>query len=211
MNGAPGGNGSPNKGEAPATNLAAAILALAALAVFLYFIRWILTPFAVAGAGAYVLSIIADYLAARTGLRRSLIAALVFVVFMGLCVGAAAWAWPSVSSEVLKFATDIKGALAEALKGFAQNNQVHFLGKSYNPDEVAGHAQAAFRNWFGDPENVITAASLGFSGVFAVFLTAVILFYFLMSGREIVKSLVRLAPPRRRPLIDEILTNLIRS
>ena len=208
MNGAPGGNGSPNKGEAPAANLAAMVLALGALAVFLYFIRWILTPFAVAGAGAYVLSIIADYLTARTGLRRPLIAALVFVVFMGLCVGTAAWVWPSASSEVLKFATDIKGTLAEALKGLAQNNQVHFLGKSYNPDELAEGAQVALRNWFGDPENVIIAASLGFSGVFAVFLTAVILFYFLMSGREIVRSLVWLAPPQRRPLINEVLRRL---
>ena len=137
MSGRPRGWGAPS--------LTATVVTLAALAVFLYFIRLILIPFALAGAAAYILSIAVDFLTARTGLPRTGVASAIFAVFLGLCAVAGVWVYPSLSGEVLKFATDLKGALVETFKGLAEGGQIKLLGGSYTPDELADKTQGRSR------------------------------------------------------------------
>jgi predicted PurR-regulated permease PerM len=110
--------------------------------------------------------------------------------------------------SAVSLGSDLKGALANALKGFAHDGKIEILGSAYSPDRLAEEIEAAARGWLSDPANLVFSVNAGFTGAFAIFLTAVILFYFMMSGREIVKSLVRLAPPRHRPLIGEILAKI---
>jgi predicted PurR-regulated permease PerM len=196
----PAGSGAPS--------LTATVVTLAVLAVFLYFIRLILIPFVFAGAVAFVLSIVIDFLAARTGLSRKVIAPAIFLLLLGSAVAFGVWVYPSVSGEFLKFATDLKGALTEVFKGIAPGGHIKILGQSYSPDGLADKTQAILREWIEQPGNLLTVVTFGFSGIFAIFLSAVILFYFLIEGRSIIRSLVRLAPPEERPLISDILAQI---
>ena len=47
-------------------------------------------------------------------------------------------------------------------------------------------------------------AAVGFAGTFSIFLTLVLLFYFLWSGGRIMKGLLWLAPTNERPLVQEV-------
>ena len=62
----------------------AVILAAAALAVFLYFIKLILLPFVLAAIVAYICTGPLDWIAKRTGWPRMLFAVLLFLVVFGL-------------------------------------------------------------------------------------------------------------------------------
>jgi predicted PurR-regulated permease PerM len=203
----------PDEGEnaAPlgwAHGLTATVLTLAALAVFLYFIQRILIPFVLAGALAYILSVVVDLLVARMKMRRTPAAILVFLAVCGMGAAAGAFVYPSLRSALLILASDLKGALTKILEGVASGGRVSFLGEAYAPEELADRALAMLRGWLGDPANAVNALGYGFASVFGIFLTGVLLFYLLVSGRKLVKSLVRLAPPQHRPLIREILTRI---
>jgi predicted PurR-regulated permease PerM len=210
MSAPPGGtreSGGPPT-SAGSHNLTATVLTFGVLAIFLYFIRTILIPFVFAGAIAYILSIAVDYITARTGMRRTPASILVFLAFLALCAAAGYLVFPSLASEVSSFAKDLRGALIKTFEGVASGGRIEFLGASYSPEQLADRTEALLREWIGDPSNAIMVTSYGFAGIFMVFLSLVLLFYLLMSGREIVKSLVRLAPPQERPLITEILARI---
>jgi predicted PurR-regulated permease PerM len=202
---------SAENGNAPSSgphNLTATVLTLGVLAIFLYFISTVLIPFVFAVALAYILSIAVDFIVARTGMRRTPAVVVVFLAFLGLCAAAASSVYPSFASEFSSFAKDFRGALTKIFEGVASGGRIQFLGASYSPELLAERTEAMLREWIGDPSNAIMVTSYGFAGVFGVFLSLVLLFYLLMSGREIVKSLVRLAPPQERPLILEILAKI---
>jgi predicted PurR-regulated permease PerM len=182
-----------------------AVLTLSALAVFLYYVRYILIPFVVAGALAFILSILVDFLTHRTRLPRAVIAATVFILLLGILGGIGYAVYPSIASEGLNLVTDLKGTLTKALNGLAKGGKIEFLGNSYDAAQLANKAQTTLANWIEQPGNLVTLAGSGFSLVFGSFLTAVLLFYFLLSGRQIVTSAVSLAPQGQRPLIWTIL------
>jgi predicted PurR-regulated permease PerM len=203
----------PEEGErsaplAGAHRLTATVLTLTALAVFLYFIQRILIPFVLAGALAYILSVAVDFLAGRTKMRRTPAAILVFLAVLGMGAAAGAVVYPSLKSAFSILASDLKGALTETFEGVASGGRVSFLGETYAPEELADRALALLRGCLGDPANAVTVTGYGFASVFGIFLTGVLLFYLLVSGRELVKSLLRLAPPQHRPLIREILARI---
>jgi predicted PurR-regulated permease PerM len=196
--GANGATGGPE-------SFAATVVTISALAVFLYFVRLILIPFVVAGALAFILSILVDFLTRKTGWRRPLAASLVFVLTLTSIGGIGYAIYPIVTSEGLSFVTDMKGMLTKVLGGLAKGGRIEFLGNSYDPAQLAGQAQDMLREWIAQPSNLVTVAGTGFATVFGFFLTAVLLFYFLIGGRQIVASVVALAPQRQRQLIRTIL------
>src|ERR1700757_3634734 len=64
-----------------------AILIIAPIAVCLYLIKPILLPFVVAGIVAYVCTPLLHWLAAKTKLPRPLLAALLFLLLVGIACG----------------------------------------------------------------------------------------------------------------------------
>ncbi len=180
------------------------VLTLAVLAVFLYFIRLILIPFVAAAALAYILSIVVDFLTRKTRISRTAVAAAVFVTLIVIIGGIAYFAYPSISSEGFGFITDLKGSLTKAINELTQGQEVHLLGRTYKPEQLAGEVQNMVVEWISQPSHLLTVAGTGFSTIFAAFLTAILLLYFLLGGSKIVSSLIGLAPPAQRPLIGEI-------
>jgi predicted PurR-regulated permease PerM len=207
MNNGPGqkdsetATGSGNEGG----NFGALVMTISALAVFLYFIQLILIPFVFAGALAYVLSPPVDAIALRTGVPRPAIAAAIFILVLALLAGIAFLAYPSISGEGTKFLTDLRGALTQAFNGITKGGSIRIFGIAYTASELADQSQNLLREAIGRPGALGAIAGAGVSMVFGFFLGAVLLFYFLLGGRRTVSGLVELAPPRRRPLVWEIL------
>jgi predicted PurR-regulated permease PerM len=184
------------------------VLTLSALAVFLYFVRLILIPFVVAAALAFILSILVDFLTRKTGRPRAAMAAAVFVLALLVLAGIGYAIYPIITNEAVSFASDMKVALTKALGGLAKGGKIELLGNSYDPAQLASLAETMLREWISQPANLVTVTGAGFATVFGFFLTAVLLFYFLIGGRQIVASLVALAPQRQRPLIWTILSRV---
>lgn len=195
-------------GSANAESFGATVLTLSALAVFLYFVRFILIPFAVAGALAFILSIAVDYLTPRIGLPRWAVAAAVFLLLLAISGGIAYAVFPAVASQAVSFASDLRGSLTRAISELSKGGKIEFLGQSYDPAQLADKAQNMLREWISQPGNVMMVAGAGFSTVFGGFLTAVLLFYFLLMGRQLISSVVSLAPSKQRPLIWTILARV---
>lgn len=183
-------------------------LALAGLAVFLYYTRLVLIPFVVAGAVAYVLSILVNAVTRRTGLPRAAIAAGVFFLFLAACAGIAWGVYPSISSEAALFVSDLKGTLTKTIAGASGGGQIRVLGGTYDPEQLADQVQTALREWISQPSNLFFIADTGFSTIFSMFLGAVLLFYFLLSGQQLVSGLISAAPPAQRPLITKIINRV---
>ncbi len=186
----------------------AAVLTFAVLGVFLYFIRFILVPFALAGAIAFILSLLVDLITAKIGWPRKAVAAVIFCVFIAACTGIGFIAYQPAANQLSQFVTDLRGALTNAFEGIAKEGQIHILGNTYNAEQLADQVQNMVREWIGQPGNLAAIAGASFSAVFSIFLCAVILFYFMVGGGEIVSSLVGLAPPSQRELIKKIVVDV---
>src|ERR1700681_1758554 len=62
----------------------AVVVTLAALALFVYLVGFIVLPFVIAGILAYICTPLLDWLAGRTGLPRPLLAVMLFLLLVGL-------------------------------------------------------------------------------------------------------------------------------
>lgn len=201
----PGDPASPGAVRVERNKLGPTVLTVAALAVFVYLIRLILIPFVIAGALAFILSILIDYITRRLGLPRPAVATAVFILFIAFCAAIAYLVYPTVAGEASQFASNLKKALTEAFEGILGKGQINVLGGVYTASQLAIMAENALKEWISNPSNLVFIAGAGFSLIFSGILSAVILFYFLLSGRKIVAGLVFLAPPHYRPIINKII------
>ena len=186
----------------------AIMLAAAALTIFLYFIRLVVLPFILAAILAYICTPLLDWLANRTRWPRLLFAIVLFILIVG--VGGLA-----VTFAAQRLAVELKGMAADLplmLESFAQqvigDQSIRIFGQSLNAHELAALALDRLRDLIGEPDGLalVTGYSLGI--VMGAFLTAVLLFYFLVSGRRVARGLFWIVPPHRRPLVTRIWAQL---
>src|SRR5208337_944257 len=87
------------------------------------------------------------------------------------------------------------------------NGQIQILGQSVSASDTAAAAVAKVRSLLQG--GVLTTIVLGaFGGIFGVFLTLTLVAYFLASGRQLVRGLLRIFPPDWRPLTARIIDAL---
>ena len=77
-----------------------------------------------------------------------------------------------------------------------------------SPHDIAQSALTRLRDWIGQSDQIgmLTEYSLAF--LMGVFLTIVLLAYFLVSGRQVARGIFWIVPPHRRPLVARIWTRL---
>ncbi len=177
------------------------VIAFILLAIFLYLIRIILLPFAVAGIVAYILSPLVNLLTDRTRLPRTTVDVTLFLAVLGIAILLAILIFPSLLSEATRLATDLKGSVTNTVKGALGGEGTQIFGKRLDAAELGAQAEATARNYLGDMKNVISIATWSFSVAFGVFLTLVIFFYFMVNGPNIAEGLFDLAPPKQRPFV----------
>jgi predicted PurR-regulated permease PerM len=159
------------------------------LTIFLYFIKLILLPFVLAGIVAYILTPVLDWAAKRSGLPRLLLAVVLFLLLFGATVLVVIFAGQRLLAEGRGIAADLRGIIENFTRQAIGDQPVSLFG-SGQTDQIG----------------MLTGYSLAF--VMGAFLTIVLLFYFLVSGRQVARGIFWIVPPHRRPLVARIWTRL---
>jgi predicted PurR-regulated permease PerM len=184
-----------------------AILVVAAIAIFLYFIKPILLPFIVAGITAYVFSPLLDWLAGRTKLPRALFAVLLFLLLLGTASLVAATAGQPLFVEMRTTVSDLQGTFEQLVREANGGAPIQAFGLSIGPDTVADAFDRA-RDWFAQPDHVALLTGYGLVTIIGVFLTAVLLIWFLITGPGVARGLFWLVPPSRREFVSRVWVRL---
>jgi predicted PurR-regulated permease PerM len=182
----------------------AVILAAAALAVFLYFIKLILLPFLLPAVLAYLCTPVLDQLAARTRWPRSLFAVLFFLVFLGIGALFADLAGARILAEARSMATDLQGTLERLVRDALGSQPIHLLGYTVDAHQFVQGLLGRLSDWLGQSDILVTMAGYGLVAVMGTFLMAVLLIYFLVSGRRVANGIFWMVPPHRRHLANRI-------
>jgi predicted PurR-regulated permease PerM len=190
-------------GEARAIMIGAVVLI-----VFLYFIKLILLPFVLAGIIAYIFTPGLDWAAKRTGWPRVLLAVMLFLLLFGITVLVFLFAGQRLLDEGRAIAADLQSLIENFTRQAIGDQPIHVFGSTLTAHDISQGALDRLRDWFGQSESLglVTEYSLAF--IMGSFLTIVLLFYFLVSGRRVAGGLFWIVPPHRRPLVARIWTRL---
>jgi len=195
-------------GPLDAGEVRAIMIGAVVLAIFLYFVRLILLPFVLAGIVAYICTPILDWLAARTRWPRSLFAVLLFVVLVGLSVLVLVLAGERLLFEAQATKADLQDILDNFARQLIGDRPIDLFGASINAHQIARATLGRLRDWLGRADQVGLFVGYGIAAGAGAVLTAVLLFYFLVSGRRVAHGLFWIVPPHRRPLVARIWARL---
>jgi predicted PurR-regulated permease PerM len=182
----------------------ALVIAAAFIALFLYLIRAILLPFVLAGVVAYLCTPLLDWLAQRTRLPRILFVIAVFLLLTSLAALIIFFAGEHFVDEVKSTFTDLQGTTERLARQAFGDQPVQLLGQSTDARAIAASALDAVRDWFGQPDRIALVTGYSLAATMGSFLTTVLLFYFLVSGRTIARGVLWVVPPHRRDLARRI-------
>jgi predicted PurR-regulated permease PerM len=178
------------------------------LTIFLYFIKLILLPFVLAAIVAYICTPILDWAARRTQWPRLLFAVALFLLLFGISVLVIVFAGQRLLVEGRAIAGDLQGLLENFTRQAMGDESVRLFGSSLDAHDIAQGALERLRDWFGQTDQIALLTGYSLAAVMGTFLTIVLLFYFLVSGRRVARGLFWIVPPHRRPLVARIWTRL---
>jgi predicted PurR-regulated permease PerM len=181
-----------------------AIVALVILAIFLFEIRAILLPFALAGAVAYAATPLIQWATDRSGLPRSLIATGVFLLIVAIVGGMAALGLPSLVRAAMGLVTDLQGSLERSVSQAIGGGNIELFGRSINASQLAKEIADSLRNSLGQIGQFATFAAVSLAALVGVIITIVVLAFFLLSGPQIAQGLFWLVPPGQRPFARQV-------
>ena len=168
------------------------------LGFVLYTVRPILLPFVAAGATAFALSPAIDVLAPRVFGSRTLAAVVVFVIIVAIVGGLGALAAPMAVHEVMDFVSHLQSQLGKLISGMTGGRPLNLAGTRITPEKASAEVIAMVRNWATAGGHAFVLMGWAFGSMFGVFLTLVLLFYFLVSGPVLRERMFGLIPPKQR-------------
>jgi predicted PurR-regulated permease PerM len=203
-------NSQPKRGRtsAPETSITApawtltTVIGFLTVLLFFYAIHWVLLPFIIAGVLGYVCTPLIDRLA-RYG-PRGLMAVAVFLILLGLAAGLAFLGVPALVGEAGQVVANFGGTIERLVRGLIGDRSIELFGQPLNASDVSHAAVTAARNWIGQGGTLLDLATWSFAAVFGFFLTLVLLFYFLIGGKQIGRGLFWLVPPKHRLFAEHI-------
>jgi predicted PurR-regulated permease PerM len=179
------------------------ITVVVGLVVFLYFVREILLPFAVAAVVAFVATPLVDWLAARTRAPRWMYALGVLFVIMGL---GALLGWlgaPPLIRELQRIAGNLQGTVTDFVRVLLGNRTLDLMGQRLDAAGIGALVAHQAQSWM-QGGRILEVAAIGAAGFFGGILTLVLLGYFLLDAHRIGRGLAWLIPPRYRPFTARV-------
>lgn len=180
------------------------LIALIALAVAVHELQWVLLPFVLSGLVAYISTPLVEWLAGRLAKPRWVAVILVFLGILFLMSVAAFVGAPPVLREIGHAVTDFRSLSEGLAKALLGHQTIGLFGRSFDAPQLAQFASSGMQQWVGRPASVAMIGSIVTLTIFGIVVGFVLLFYFLLSGPQLIKGAIWLAPARRRPLIGEI-------
>jgi len=182
---------------------------ISAAALTLYELQLVLIPFVLAGVVSYICAPAIAFASARTGLPRALVAIILFLALVALGGIIGLLGIPPLAGELKRIATDFQGVLDQVAKTLIDGRTVSIFGQPMNAEQLADMLGKAIRERVVNARVLAVVAGTAFVSGFGFLLALVLLFFFMVTGPSIVRSLLWLVPPGQRSLIeDHILSQL---
>ncbi len=178
------------------------------LTIFLYFIKLILLPFVLAAIIAYILTPPLDWAAKRSGLPRALLAIALFLLLFGIAALMFVFAGQRLLVEARGIAGDLRGIVENLTRQAIGDGPVSLFGSTVNAHDIAQSVLTRLRDWVGQGDQFGMLAEYSLAFLMGIFLTIVLLAYFLVSGRQVAHGVFWIVPPHRRPLVARIWSRL---
>lgn len=174
------------------------------VAVFFYWIKLILLPFVLAGIIAFVCTPLLDWAAERTRWPRLLFAVAAFLIIVAAAATLAVYAGERLVGETQATARDLQ-RLLESFTGQALGDKpLNLFGTTMSAQQIVQAVMERLRDWSGQTDQLAAITGYSVVGIMGAFLTVVLLFYFLVSGRRVASGVFWIVPPHRRPLVARI-------
>lgn len=180
------------------------IVVLAVIALILHAIQWILLPFVISGLLAYICTPAVEWLTGRTHMPRAFFAAALFIVLVGAAAGMGLLCVQALVPELSDVLANFQSEVAGLLRGVIGPGRINLFGRPMDASQLAGTVSANIVDWIKQSGGIAVLGGFAIASVFGVFLTLVLLFYFLLGGPGIMRGLLWLVPPNQRPLIRHI-------
>ena len=178
--------------------------ALAALVLLVWVARDALPPFIIAAILAYILSPLADEIAARFRLRRSRAALLVFVGVL-VFLGGGGWLLDlRLSAELRDLGRQGPDVLLAAVTRLTGGESIVIFGDEITPRDLARRIDLAIREQFGTPRQAFQAARMGIDLTLGLILTLLALGYLLVDGERFWRYVLRFVPEEHRDHVDTL-------
>jgi len=182
---------------------------ISAAALTLYELQLVLIPFVLAGVVSYICAPAIAFASARTGLPRALVAIILFLALVALGGIIGLLGIPPLAGELKRIATDFQGVLDQVAKTLIDGRTVSIFGQPVNAEQLADMLGKSIRERVVNARVLVVVAGTAFVSGFGFLLALVLLFFFMVTGPSIVRSLLWLVPPGQRSLIeDHILSQL---
>ncbi len=175
---------------------------------FLYLVQAILLPFLFAAIVGFLAAPLLSRCARRTGLPRTLFASLLFVLILAAIAAAAFFVVPHVVEETARMAADAEPTLRSMARQLLGDHPVQLLGETLDPAAMSHAAVEALRGRLARAGTLAKLGEWGIAGIFGLFLSLVLLFYFLAGAPRIGRGLIWLIPPHHRASAMQVWTRL---
>ncbi len=174
------------------------LIALAAL-IFLYLIRAMLPPFIIAIILAYILVPGVDALAERFRVRRILIVAALYFLFVILLGALLGWLRPTLMLEMRSLRRDSVEVVQRALVQLTGGEQFDIFGNVFQAQDLARAIVDQVRQTFNSPTSALQFVRALFERLADFFLILISLFYLLLDWESLVAFAFRFVPVAARP------------
>jgi predicted PurR-regulated permease PerM len=137
-----------------------------------------------------------------------MLAVALFLLLLGLTAVVLVFAGQRLLVEGRGIAADLQGIIENFTRQAIGDQPISLFGSTVTAHEIAQGLLNRLRDLAAqsDQLGLLTGYSLAF--VMGVFLTIVLLAYFLVSGRQVAHGIFWIVPPHRRPLVARIWTRL---
>jgi predicted PurR-regulated permease PerM len=184
------------------------IFVIVVVVLLVYELQIVLLPFLISGVVAYICTPLVSWLSSRTGLRRAVVSVATFVALLSVIALLGFLALPPLLGELTRVVSEFPGIITSLAHSAIGDRSINVFGHSMNASQLGQVAVSAMREWIDQPGKIVMLGGVAFSGVFGFFLIPTLLFYFLYSGPRVLRGLLWLVPPARRPLVLDMWSKL---
>jgi len=179
-------------------------LSLVIAAILVHFLQIVLLPFAIAAGLAYVLTPLRDWSMSRLRLRRWIAVVIIYSLFLALLAGAIFWAQSILVPQAIDLAHRAPQLVQNAIREFFHSENIQLFGHQTTAQNLSNDLMANAVQSFSTPQSAMAILMHGFELIIGGALTLVLLLYFLLDGRRLLRGALWLIPPNSRPAVYSI-------
>lgn len=173
-------------------------IAVIAACVLFYLLRKMLVPFIIVAVLAYITAPIIRLLQSHLRFPRLLASLLVYVVLLAILLSSGLWGYAVLSDQVSDVAVRLPDMLHSVLTQILGDRPLALLGGTVTATTARDWMLARLTQWLSAPAQAAQVVTISFDVMAGIFLSFVLLFYFLVDGPRLLRGALWLVPPSHR-------------